>query len=502
MIIIAKIGKWLAVKGLNIASTLAVLFLIFLLVTVFAPKVKKAFKDVLDKDSTMSALNNSIAKNNQEISAIQSKINSNQSRLEFGRLEEGSLVKQIQEKVKGLKKSAKEDFDSRCEKANEELKVLEDETPWFYVLNWRERTSHFVKIKAQKVVIAGLKMASSALEQDDPLVKKHRLILQENEITAANLKAANSSLGLLHSKQKQLDFQLSKLTGNVTTTEEVVRAWRKFQPWIFWAVGCIVLTPIVWSVFMFYVIAPLATKQRPIKLVETDVTDTCWSTPKASLNVELAPSDKLWVRNELLTQRDGSTKRTAFLWNWRAPAVSTLSGLLFCTKVVNDSDQSSKFALSSNAPEEEISAIILENDSAVILHVANIVAIAGDVTVTARWRIWNLNGWLTGQLRFLVFKGPGRIFVGGPRGIEGCKVTDQELVEQPVTIGFDGCLEYSVKRTETFIPYLRGQASLFDDCFEGQGTMFRKNAASHGRKNFLERTFGTFFAILGKLFGF
>jgi hypothetical protein len=71
-----------------------------------------------------------------------------------------------------------------------------------------------------------------------------------------------------------------------------------------------------------------------------------------------------------------------------------------------------------------------------------------------------------------------------------------------LVVGFDTKLSYSVDRTETFWPYYQGVSSLFDDCFEGEGTVLRQHALDTGRKSVLERTFGLFFSALGKLLGF
>jgi len=498
MIFVVKIGKWLLRKGMGVAFALAILFLVFLFVTVFYPKFKRAIDQVLDKEVQQKSLQDSIASANQEIEVGKSVIEMEKLNLAERELEHQTILEKITAAANAQKQSAQRELQSRKNKAKKELKELEDNRPWPWNGSYWTG-SHKGKILKKNGEIKAMKLGTWALGDDHLLVKQEKEASVKIEKTEASIAQSRKELASTKTRLGGLEFQLAKLAGNVTTTEEIVRAWRKFKPWIAWAVAGIVLTPIVWSLFMYYAIAPIATKQRPIKLVESETNNIYWADPRTSLNVTLDPAEQLWVRNELLTQRAGISKRTATFWNWRAPAVSTLSGLVFCTQAMNNTDRPSVFVLSSNNPEEEISEIVLEEGSSLVLHVTNIVAISGDVAVRARWRILNLNAWLTGQLRFLIFEGPGSIFVGAPRGIEGCKVTDKQMVEQQITIGFDSNLDYSVKRTETFVPYFRGQASLFDDCFEGQGTMFRKNAASHGRKTFIEKTFGSFFAIVGKM---
>ena len=500
MILVAKLGKWLFGKGVSILFLLLILFLIFLCKDVFYPKIKKAVDGVIAKEARQLTLEKAIEASHEKINGIRDAIDLAKLNLEQAELEEETILEQISRKTSDLKNSAHRDLQRRKQKAKDELKELEDDRPWAWHLSYWTG-SHEGKIKLKKAKIEAMKLGSDVLGADHPLLKQREEIRKQIESAMDGLDQSNFILATAETKQKEQEFSLSKLTGNVTTTQEVVRAWRKFQPWIIWTVALIVLSPIIWSVFMFSFVAPVASKQTPIQLTE-ETGGVFWSEPRTTLNVALVPSGELWARSELMTQYDTASKRTAMFWNWRAPAVSVLSGLALCTQVTNNGEQTTRFALSSNDPEEEISEIVLADDVAVVLHVANIVAISGKVSVLARWRILNLNAWLTGQLRFLIFQGPGSIYICAPRGIEGFNVTDRQMVEQQVTIGFDSSLNYSVKRTEVFIPYLRGKASLFDDCFQGEGVMFRKNAASQDRQTLLERTFGSFFAILGKMMGF
>ena len=84
-------------------------------------------------------------------------------------------------------------------------------------------------------------------------------------------------------------------------------------------------------------------------------------------------------------------------------------------------------------------------------------------------RLASLHAWLTLQLRYLVFHGPCRLILKGCRGVraEEPRAGQPRVINQAATIGFSANLEYRTTRCETFVPYLRGQAELFDDQFAG-----------------------------------
>ena len=70
-------------------------------------------------------------------------------------------------------------------------------------------------------------------------------------------------------------------------------------------------------------------------------------------------------------------------------------------KQLIEPDGGGEEGIASNDPEVEISEIILEAGATLVLHVTNIVAISGDITVRSKWRSFNLNSWLTCKFRFL-----------------------------------------------------------------------------------------------------
>ena len=122
--------------------------------------------------------------------------------------------------------------------------------------------------------------------------------------------------------------------------------------------------------------------------------------------------------------------------------------------------------------------------------------------IASKWRLFNLNAWLTLQLRFLVFHGPARLMVKGGRGVRVEPVDEGRRFGQDQLVGFSADLAYSVARNETFLPYLLGREPLLRDRVEGgNGILIIEEAPYAGRRKGLRGGLeGAFDAVL-KAFG-
>jgi hypothetical protein len=102
--------------------------------------------------------------------------------------------------------------------------------------------------------------------------------------------------------------------------------------------------------------------------------------------------------------------------------------------------------------------------------------------ITSHLRLFSLNAWLTMQLRFIVFHGPGCLVVRGGRGVRVEPAAAGRIFGQNQLVGFSADLAYSVTRTETFAPYLFGREQLFKDKVEqGAGILIIEEAPFAGR---------------------
>jgi len=71
-----------------------------------------------------------------------------------------------------------------------------------------------------------------------------------------------------------------------------------------------------------------------------------------------------------------------------------------------------------------------------------------------------------------VFQGPVTLVVKGCQGVRIEQAHSGQAISQAATIGFSANLGYSTVRSETFIAYLLGHKSLFNDRFSGADGFF------------------------------
>ncbi len=105
------------------------------------------------------------------------------------------------------------------------------------------------------------------------------------------------------------------------------------------------------------------------------------------------------------------------------------------------------------------------------------------LAISSHWRLGSLHAWLTLQLRFIVFRGPVTLIVRGCRGVRLERAGLGRSISQSATLGFSTDVLYSTMRSETFIPYLRGQQALLNDRFDGgNGVYLYEETPRHGKQ--------------------
>ncbi|MGQ0653302.1 MAG: hypothetical protein ACT4P4_13725 [Betaproteobacteria bacterium] len=121
-------------------------------------------------------------------------------------------------------------------------------------------------------------------------------------------------------------------------------------------------------------------------------------------------------------------------------------------------------------PLDEVGIVVLEEGAAFTCQPRALAGVIQDrakpIRITRHWR-FGLQNWLTLQLRFLVFHGPGRLVMKGCRGIRVEQAGSGRLINQAATLGFSANLAYANTRCETFVSYWSGKEDLFNDLFAG-----------------------------------
>lgn len=251
------------------------------------------------------------------------------------------------------------------------------------------------------------------------------------------------------------------------------------------------LLPVLLKAAMFFVIAPLAARLPPIRLLP--VAGPGVNPPPVphaqrsavSLPVELGAEEELLLHPDFLqSSSEDAAKRTRWLLDPRMPFSSLASGMYLLTRIAPQPmiaavPSSTRVVVSSRTdPYSEVGAITLPSGASMVIQPRALAGVrkpqSSPLRITRHWRLGSLHAWLTLQLRYLVFHGPCTLLLKGCRGVraEQPDSGSPRVINQSATLGFSTPLEYRNTRCETFVPYLRGQEDLFNDVFSGAGGLF------------------------------
>ena len=256
-----------------------------------------------------------------------------------------------------------------------------------------------------------------------------------------------------------------------------------------------ILTPIGVKAFLYYLVAPMVSRCPPVCLLPDQsgaIVHAGDETTRAKISdvsqaVSVAADHELLVHQEYLqsvsTKGKIDTKwllSGTYLWS------SLLSGMVALTRIRTTSEES--FVISATKdPLNEVGIIELPDGAAVVMQPHNLIGVVqradSPIIITQHWQLNKLHAWMTFQLRYLVFHGPGKLIVKGCRGIRVERAGSGRSINQAAMIGFSANLSYSTNRCEPFAAYLMGKQELFNDHFaDGPGYYFYEEMPYLGKK--------------------
>lgn len=229
---------------------------------------------------------------------------------------------------------------------------------------------------------------------------------------------------------------------------------------------------------LYFVLTPLAGRQAPICLQPNARSPANVPSSKSavSLSIPVAPDSELLVRPSYFHSAPDycSTSLKLFLNNHFI--MTSLAARMYKLTAVHGQRP---FVAVVSAGQDSLAELLqfeVGEGEAVCIRPSNLVGIiqkrSSAVHITRHWRLANLQAWLTLQLRYLVFHGPVTIIVKGCRGARAVSVTEGRAIDQVSTIGFSADLNYSISRTETFLPYMTCEKRLLRDRFSGQSGFY------------------------------
>ena len=361
--------------------------------------------------------------------------------------------------------------------------------------------------------------------------KRENLTNPEEQARLKVLQTTADALGLQHSslesavadkrelRNRRRD-ELTKLEADVRESyagvrvyakvkEECLLAFHTSQNLILGLVLAILLGPILWAGLWYYLLAPLARLSPVIQFLppESDGELNAGTSAKAH-DHQLNADGQVVARMEWIQRYPAkSRKRTRFLWRWKAPFTSFAAGLSEMTEVINETKEpeASIELCSGTDPDMQIIPIELYRHPGLVLRPTHVVAVSGDIELSARWRLFNLHAWVSGTLRHLMFSGTGMIYVRGCGGLVARETDNLPVrIEEARIIGYDGRVGLATARTETFWPYYRGKTSLYDYEFSGDGLVIYQQALPPEKRqstNPVSRALDAALRTIGKVLG-
>ena len=309
-----------------------------------------------------------------------------------------------------------------------------------------------------------------------------------SKVTRVKESAGKELNALVMHKEREIE----RIDGRIATIDETLdkafgtrlaAVLRQELPVALGVLVGILLIPIAIKVFLYYVVAPWAEGRPPIRLLpsasgsilspalEGTGGNGRGKMSAVSQPVVLQENQELLIQPEYLQSTAlQARKKTQWLLNARIPFSSLLSGMFMLTRV-GPAGAEPVVISATRDPLSEVGVIELADGAAFVCQPRSLAGVIQDrnhpIRITRHWRLGSLHAWLTLQLRFLVFHGPGQLVIKGCRGIRIESAGTGRLINQAATLGFSANLEYANTRCETFVSYWAGKEDLFNDLFTG-----------------------------------
>ncbi len=328
-------------------------------------------------------------------------------------------------------------------------------------------------------------LQSSKDQHDAEIVRQGRILDELRKLPrpgplVLDPRSANRTIQPVNERLSENDKQLEG-----SNLHKFMRPVKEVLPTALWILVFALLSPLLVKAIAYYLIAPVAVRRPPIRLIPDSSGQI--STSIASVGSEsghTAPSRvslpvALNERSELLILPSylqgmplNAESDTQWLLDWSMPLTSLVAGMYRLTRIRQNNEERITVS-SSTDPLAEFSLLNVPEGSALVLQPSCLVGIiqtrGGQLKVTRHWRLGSLAAWLTLQFRYIVFHGPAKLIVKGCRGVRVEPAIEGRTVNQAATLGFSANLEYSVARNETFWSYLFGERELFNDNWQGKG---------------------------------
>lgn len=261
---------------------------------------------------------------------------------------------------------------------------------------------------------------------------------------------------------------------------------------------------VIWKVILYYLLAPFIARFR-IKLNQDDThADFESFKPEQHFSLNAAAGHSILIKNQDYINKyapENCRKKTVWLFSWKHPIMSWLEDLTVLTRFIPESPaQSVSVDITHSDPTIYFTTIKLSSHP-VYITPASIVAYSGSMKLKAIWsNLFNPAAWVMGRVRFYTATGDGILVIQGHGKLVNHTLTDSMVLKMDSLAAAHSHLRFGVKPNETFIPYLLGQANLFDLKLSGKGQAIQTTAMPSS--SMMAKFRDSALAILGKFLGF
>jgi uncharacterized protein (AIM24 family) len=386
----------------------------------------------------------------------------------------------------------------RAKQAEKVIAMLRDLESWWdrWFGNRPQQSANVEQLKKMEELKADASAKWTGLQRDVTRV------LTEKEGIDGALRLANAEVAHLEASRSR-------------ARHYALLAWENTKWYLLLALASYFFGPTLWSLMLYFGVAPLMSRGRPIQLGPDPAALPEVGESHVSVEAILRPGEILRIKEKFLQASDeGVEKRTRFVLDWHIPLTSLACGLVELVELRNARAEGDYRVTLSNGvdPHIELAQVHVPAGSSLVLRpsfLAGVMQREGDrLQIRRHWRIFRWQAWVSGQFRFFEFIGPCRLVVSGSRGVRAERLADREnqsaparRTNQDATIAFTPNLEYRPVRAETFWSYYRGMNPLFDDLFSGRGLFVLQETASEGSAAKAGRFWSTVWSGVLKVFG-
>jgi hypothetical protein len=263
------------------------------------------------------------------------------------------------------------------------------------------------------------------------------------------------------------------------------RVWAAIRPvvgWALWVILLVTLVPPAVKAFWFFIVAPFASRLRPVRIDDKDAGEAFWAEDRrdgvgagsgVSWRLRLRPGEEALLRPEYLQSSPGNAPSgSQLLLSASMPLGSVASGLYGLTRIGSGARETMVNVSATRDWIDEVGVIEVPDGSSFVLRPRGLVGVVRRADRPLRidrvWTLGHLASWLTLRLRHIVFHGPCALVVKGARGVALESGAGGRRVSSAATMGWSAALDHKVDRSEAFLAFLTGKQSLFVDRFEGR----------------------------------